>query len=382
MENSIDVFGLMDEARKAGFSDEQIYNKVSFFLEQKARENATPYRGSFELTPLCNLNCKMCYVHLNETQMQGRKLLPVQVWIDLMSQAIEFGMSKAILTGGECLMYPEFNTVYLFLKSKGILVTVKTNGVLLDSDRIDFFKTYPPRRILVSLYGHSDEVYEKVTGKRLFFRVIENIKLAIEEKLPISIMITPNSYMGDSVKETIRLAKDLGIPYFINSTLMTPRPDTQKEKEKYDITLDQYIDILLYNATLNNKVPRACNAIPIESGNEAQYELRGIQCGAGKSGFSIRWDGIMYPCISMDSISGNPIETGFYSAWMNINRAINSFPAFTKCDTCTYSRNCTYCAAENEKLGSKFLLNSLWCERTWRMVKSGLISINGRCEEA
>lgn len=381
MEKPKDIFEFLDETRKDGASNEQIYSKVSFFLEQKARETFTPYRGYFELTPFCNLDCKMCYVHLNEAQMQGRKLLPVDTWIDLMRQAIEAGMTRATLTGGECLTYPQFNKVYLFLKARGIMVTVKTNGVLLDAERINFFKRYTPRGIHVSLYGHSDDIYEKVTGKRIFLNVLENVQLAKEAQLPISIMITPNFYMGEAVKETIRFAKDLGIPYFINSTLMTPRHDTQKTKEKYDLTLEQFIDILLYNSALNNVIPQMNEPVTKESGAESQYELRGVRCGAGKSSFSIRWDGQMYPCISMDSISDNPITNGFSSAWEHINRAVSIFPTFVKCERCTYSQHCAFCAAENEKLGSRYLLNNMWCQRTWKIVGSGLGSFDQQCEE-
>ena len=379
MEKPKDIFEFLNEAKKAGDSDEQIYRKATYFLEQRARETATPIRGSFELTPLCNLNCKMCYVHLSEAQMRGRKLLPAETWIDLMGQAIEAGMTKATLTGGECLTYPQFNDLYLFLESKGVMVTVKTNGVLLDYDRISFFEHHPPRGILVSLYGHSDEIYERVTGQRVFSIVMENILMAKKAKLPISIMITPNSYMGEAVKETIQVAKGLDIPYFINSTLMTPRPET--EKEKYDLTLDQYIDIFLYDYALKNVIPQEQEPIPKESGGESQYELKGVKCGAGKSGFSISWDGSMHPCILMDSVVENPIAIGFTSAWNRINSEVNNFPAFNKCDSCSYSQACTFCAAENEKLGSKFLLNDMWCQRTWKLVESGLASLYERCDE-
>ena len=381
MDNSQDIFKLLDEEKSRDGSETSVYNSVNAFLEQKARETGTPYRGAFELTPLCNLNCKMCYVHLNEAQLRARKLLPTETWISLIGQAIEAGMTRATLTGGECLTYPGFNELYFFLKSKGIIVSVKTNGVLLDSNRVEFFKHAPPRSILVSLYGHSDEIYEKVTGKRLFSKVYENIWMAKEAHLPIGIMITPSSYMGEAVKETIRLAKDLELPYFINSTLISPRPDTQRVKEDYDLALDQYIDILSFDCALRNKVLRASVPLLQESGGESQYELKGIKCGAGKSSFSIRWDGRMYPCITMDSVSASPLADGFLAAWKHINREMNIFPVFSKCERCPYFKNCTYCAAENEKMGSRYLLDRSWCQRTWKTVESGLVSSGHECKE-
>ena len=381
MEESKDIFKFLDEVRKTGISDDQMYSKVSFFLEQKARDTATPYRGYFELTPFCNLDCKMCYVHLSEEQARGRKLLSADIWTSLMGQAIEAGMTRAILTGGECLTYPEFDKLYLYLKEKGIMVTVKTNGILLDAGWIDFFKNHNPRAIHISLYGHTDEIYENVTGYPAFSVVLENIRKAKKANLPISIMITPNYYMGDAIKETIRFARNLDIPYFINSTLMSPRQDTQKKKKQYDLTTDQCIDILLYNSVLSGVIPQERELVPEESNEENRYELSGIRCGAGKSGFSIRWDGSMCPCLSMDSVTSNPLTIGFSAAWERINNEASVFPAFVKCEKCTYSQECTYCAAENEKLGSRFLLNNIWCQRTRKMVESGLTSSCQRCEE-
>ena len=76
------------------------------YLDTKARQQGVPIHGQFELTPLCNFSCKMCYVHLAKEQMQERPLLTVEQWKDIIHQAWEAGMIRATLTGGECLSYP------------------------------------------------------------------------------------------------------------------------------------------------------------------------------------------------------------------------------------------------------------------------------------
>ena len=67
------------------------YNQFLQMAMQNARENDTPISGCFELTPLCNLDCKMCYVHLSDSTVKER-MLDGDRWIDLMGQAIENGM--------------------------------------------------------------------------------------------------------------------------------------------------------------------------------------------------------------------------------------------------------------------------------------------------
>lgn len=60
-------------------------------IQEKTREADIPYIGNFELTPLCNLDCKMCYVHLQDPSVRHR----------IIQQAIDEGMMEALLTGGE-----------------------------------------------------------------------------------------------------------------------------------------------------------------------------------------------------------------------------------------------------------------------------------------
>jgi len=69
-------------------------------LSDKAFKQDVPLNGNFELTPLCNLDCKICYVHLQDPSVRHRMLSGEQ-WIALMQQAIDRGMMVALLTGGE-----------------------------------------------------------------------------------------------------------------------------------------------------------------------------------------------------------------------------------------------------------------------------------------
>ena len=50
------------------------------FLDIKARDKGIPMGGHFELTPLCNFDCKMCYVHLTKEQLHGRPLVTAEEW--------------------------------------------------------------------------------------------------------------------------------------------------------------------------------------------------------------------------------------------------------------------------------------------------------------
>ena len=40
--------------------------QIKRFLMNKAAIKKIPLNGSFELTPLCNMNCRMCYIRMSE----------------------------------------------------------------------------------------------------------------------------------------------------------------------------------------------------------------------------------------------------------------------------------------------------------------------------
>ena len=111
---------LLQLADDRGMSDEEKTSAFNLFLNAQTRKKAIPLFGQFELTPLCNLSCRMCYVHLAPEQMNGHGLLPVNIWKNLIDKAVEAGMMKASLTGGECLTYPGFDEIYLHLWAMGV----------------------------------------------------------------------------------------------------------------------------------------------------------------------------------------------------------------------------------------------------------------------
>ena len=381
MSDSENIFDLIEGMRKTNTPEEQVSLRISAFLHTKARETDTPYSGHFELTPLCNLDCKMCYVHLGIDQIRDRRLLSADEWIGLMRQAIDAGMVKATLSGGECLTYPEFDEVYLYLKSKGISTTILTNGVLLDHERIQFFQNHKPRKIQVSLYGSSDEAYERVTGKRLYSVVIKNVIAAKKAGLPIKISITPSKYMLEDVKNVIRLVKDLDLPYAINIGIMTPRPDTERDITDHGISTEEYAEIIRYNRTINGHSFDSMETTikpPDIKGTGVVNE--GLRCGAGRSTFAISWLGIMNPCTQLLSIAADPLRDGFDHAWKSNNIEVKSFPRFIDCIHCDYSQACDFCAAENEKSGSRYILDKKWCEKARKMISYGLWTPDPECD--
>ena len=367
------IIELIKKLKQEGISDKEYKSHVDNFLESKARKQGIPLTGSFELTPVCNLDCKMCYVHLNSYQFDNNELLSVEVWKNLIIQAYEAGMRNASLTGGECLTYPGFDDVYLYLYSLGIMPNILSNGLLIDEKRIQFFKDYPPRMIQVTVYGSSDDAYEKVTGHRAFKTVYNNLVRLKEEKIPVKLSITPNSYMRGDAKKLLDLLQSMEIPYNINANLISPRNNTGRSI--HDLSIDEYVDIFKYRTTLNNQELTPVDLAEIPDVNHKLQKKYGFICGAGRSAFGIKYDGNLCPCLSMDELSVNARDMGFIEAWKIINDKAKKYPIPEECSLCVYRDRCLPCIAMHMSAGTLGHCNPRICERTKKLTSAGFIPV-------
>ena len=378
---NIDLSGsLLDalrQAKAAGLDAVEIESVYNEFFSFHTRKKGLPYHGAFELTPLCNLNCRMCYVRLSPEQMGERSLLPAETWIRLIDQAAAAGMMSAALTGGECLAYPGFDEVYLHLQALGIQTKVLTNGILLNEERIRFFQRYPPALLQVTLYGASEEEYEQVCGARRFEAVLGNISRAEEAELPLVISITPNRFLPDGGEALLKLAASLDLPYEINSCLFTPQPGTGREKDSVDIELEDYIRLYALRAQLNGTslVPVDIAELP-EPAGRSEKQVTGLLCGAGMNNFTIQWDGAMVPCSSLFQIKAYPLQNGFEAAWETIHEAALRFPIPAECEACGYRGLCSVCPAIHAQDAPPGHASPRQCLRVRRLVESGLVRLD------
>ena len=364
------------KALKEQSHKETRFRDFSRFLGQKAREKGIPLNGQFELTPLCNFRCGMCYVRLSEAQMD-RNLLSPQQWKDLVSQAVSAGMLSATLSGGECLSYPGFREVYEHLQHLGCEVEIFTNGALLDEGWVQYFRHHPPAGIHITLYGDSEDAYERVTGQRAFGRVMSNIRRIREAELPLYINVTPNRDLGEDVFGTIRLAKELSPNVKVNHLLSPPWEETGRGQNFTDLEDDFYIRILKFRNELEGVHLGTCPAenLPEEGGPDPGKVLHGLLCGGGRSGFNLNWKGEMIPCNELESIRAFPLETGFADAWQQIRKAVDQWPRASACEGCAYESVCESCVGRIADFAEPGTWPHALCRRTKYFVRQGVYPV-------
>ena len=342
-----DGFDFLTTLREKTGEKHGAFSSLERYLDMKARKMGTPLTGQFELTPLCNFDCKMCYSHLTAEQLRGHSIRTTEQWKELMHQAWEMGMYNVVLTGGECLAYPGFKEIYLYLHGLGCEITVLTNGALLDEKWLEFFKEHRSASIRITVYGNNEDVYERVTGHRDFQTVMDHIAKIKEAGLPLRLSVTPNRFLGESVYDTIRLAKKTCKSVMVSSGLFDPREETGRKGQNNDLNQDDYLRIYRLINELegrqNTEIPE--EQLPAPGGPCHQSSECGLPCGGGRSAFVVDWKGTMRPCYRLQDVTSYPFETGFKEAWQAINEVARNWPAVPECEGCAYTSACTRCTA-------------------------------------
>ncbi len=372
-DNPKSLVDYIGDLKSQGASDKEIRNSYNRYIEIKARTNKIPLHGKFELTPFCNLDCKMCYVHLDSKQFQKSDLIPADTWKKVINDARQAGMIYSTLTGGECLTYPAFDDIYLYLHNRGIIPCIMTNGLLMDQERIKFLKKFPPYLIQITLYGSSDDAYERVTGHRVFHTIYHNLEMLRESQLKVRLTITPSSFMQEDIQLLLETAQSLRIPYGINANLIEPRENTGRHLE--DLEIGQYIEIYrIWKDLRQEKLVSIDSAeLPIE--NMEGDKSFGLQCGAGSSSFTIQYNGKMSPCPSLGDVTTNPLQEGFLQAWHKLNKLVKEYPIPCECAECVYRDCCLLCPAIHNNAHNPGHRDPRICERTKWLIREGFIQL-------
>lgn len=320
---------------------------------EKAYADGIPISGTFELTPRCNFRCPMCYVRLTseETARRGGEL-PVEEWLRLAEEAKEAGTTWLCITGGEPLLYPDFEELYRELAEMGFFITLQTNGYLLAKEKFQrLFDELPPRNMKITVYGSSDEVYRRVCGvDDGFTRLDEGLRFLGEEKIPTILVGTVIRENGDDWKRIAGYALKRGvIPVMTKS---------------------------IFSSARGNGVRAADAALPMSEEEEKAAIRRRLEkpfdmsrkpctyCRDYRLGYWITWEGYMRFCSFMNEpdiqVRGRP----FRDCWRDLLEYEEALDWPEECKICKVRKACFKCAGRlAAECGSPHTVSEAFCSR-------------------
>lgn len=328
-------------------------NSFEKHLCERATVYNIPINAILELTPLCNMNCDMCYVRLSpaELEEQGR-LLTVDEWILLAENMKKRGTLFVLLTGGEPLLYLEFRELYLKLKELGMIITINTNGTLIDEEWADFFEKYPPRRINITLYGKDEHTYNQLCHYQDGFRkTITAIQLLKERNIDVKINGSLTPLNVQDADELISLFKRWDVAWKID-TYMYPATRERIGKFQDESRLSPKEAAKYRVKFLKEKLGKDKFILLAKQliGTVADYRIDENEdnleaCRAGRSSFSINWQGKMRPCVLLSNPEVNLLEIDFDHAWDILVEKVGKIKFNSNCNKCEYKKACNTCVA-------------------------------------
>jgi radical SAM protein with 4Fe4S-binding SPASM domain len=181
----------------------------SYVIQVKALDKRVASKlGSLdiELTERCNNDCIHCCINLplNDKKAIENEMSTGRIK-DILIQAERLGCMRVRFTGGEPLLRPDFEELYIFARKLGIKVLVFTNARLINERLAGLFERIPPLvTIEITSYGMHPESYEAVTR-------------------------APGSFK--QYRRGVDLLTERGIPFIIKSALL---PENKHEIDEFE----------------------------------------------------------------------------------------------------------------------------------------------------
>jgi radical SAM protein with 4Fe4S-binding SPASM domain len=199
--------------------------------------------------------------------------------------------------------------------------------------------------VSISLYGLSDERYEKVTGiPRAFTRVDRAIDLLLERGIRVELKCPAMTLTADELPAMQRYAAARGIE-FRYDPIITPqekgdvRPMQLQLAPKQVLEVDEQLDPDL----------GGFRKFAEEFARPAENALV-YSCGGGRIALAVNVKGGVSTCITSRQAVGNLFEQPFDEVWAMLGGKIEKrFPDGHPCATCRFRTICAGCPATVEE---------------------------------
>lgn len=324
---------------------------------EKASRARIPVMSAFELLPVCNLKCKMCYVRksMDEVRKLGG-LRDARWWLDVAREAADCGLLFPLLTGGEPFMHPQFGEIYSGLLDLGLQVSVNSNATLIDREWAAFLGKHRPTRINITLYGASEESYQNLCGNADAYRkVLEAVALLKEYRVPVKFNASITPHNVKDLEGMIRFAKAQEIPIQVATYMFPPVRRDETMIGQNDRLSPEDAGLARVTADYLQGDPnwflaqaqRYRNFVPLDQHPWEQDESKekGMRCRAGLSSVWVDWQGNLMNCGMYSSVKV-PLEgKPFRQAWNEVVEQTAAVRYTPDCESCPNEPLCHPCVA-------------------------------------
>ena len=327
------------------------YGEFSADLHQRQGGERVPLQVSIEVTRRCPLECLHCYNNLPMGDMEAKQReLTKEEHFRVLDELVEMGCFWILYTGGEIFARKDFLEIYTYAKKKGFLITLFTNGTIINEQIADYLAEWPPFAIEITLYGRTRETYEALTAiPGSYDRCLRGIRLLKERGLPLKLKTVATSINKHEVMAMRRFAEDeLGVEFKADGQI-NPRIDCSQSPLAVRLTPEEVVAldmaVPLAKSEYLRLVRRDIDQPPKLSQIDTVYH-----CGGAMNGFAINAYGEVGICVISQQETFTVREAGIRRVWEGalLELRTRKRTRETKCTQCRIQSLCSMCPANGE----------------------------------
>ncbi|MCL6611754.1 MAG: radical SAM protein [Peptococcaceae bacterium] len=305
------------------------------------------------VTNECNLRCKHCYVDA------GRKLeneLSLDEIKDLLEQLYFMGVMQLDITGGEPLLRPDLEAILHTIREMGFVVTLLTNGTLLDGNVTGILSSMDIKFVQIPLEG-MPENHEFVRGGGTFDRCVDSIRLLKRANIPVQVRTTVSKRSLNDLENLAQLLVGLNVDSLLLAEFipvgrgMAWEKDFFLNKEEKTMFKETYVRIKAMFPELAVQGGPYGYLEGHKGFKEAGEFKKSFMCGLVRGDWcQIMPDGTVTPCDLIIFHAGNVRTQSMREIWREspVFRAFRGFDAEKlkgSCGDCGYKYICGGCRA-------------------------------------
>jgi radical SAM protein with 4Fe4S-binding SPASM domain len=286
-----------------------------------------------EITNKCNYFCSHCISSSSEISTVEMPLWKIKELIDYMYDRQLYCLD---ISGGEPLLHPDFKEIIEYAYSKELDIGIASNGYLLTSEIINLLIRCKVS-LRISYDGYDEETYSAIRGNNKFNIVKENIALAVNSGISISLVVVLHWKNVHNIFEYIKNAKDLNISK-LRLMLFVPLGRGASSSLKM-ISINDWKNVIVNHKNWGKEYGVE---IAVDSPLMAITENMICPCLVGKFCLVVKSDGNVIPCSLLNKSVGNIYIDNIDDIWKNkLFDELNDVSLLKEeCTNCKYKTAC------------------------------------------
>jgi radical SAM protein with 4Fe4S-binding SPASM domain len=327
------------------------YGTFSADLHQHRAGGRVPLQVAIEVTRRCPLECLHCYNNLAMDDVEARRReLTKEEHFRLLDELVEIGCFWLLYTGGEIFARRDFLEIYTYAKTKGFLITLFTNGTVINEQIADYLAAWPPFAIEITLYGRTRETYEALTAiPGSYDRCLRGIRLLKGRGLPLKLKTVATSINKHEVLAMRQFSEeDLGVEFKVDGQI-NPRIDCSQSPLAVRLAPEEVVALDMSTPKAVSEYRRLAKRDlenpPNLSQNDSVYF-----CGGGMNSFAINAYGEMGICVISQQETFSVRDARLKMVWETSLAELRrrKRTKLTKCVQCRIQSLCGMCPANGE----------------------------------